>query len=92
MMGSSPVLTPLTVNPSGLLPISLGRPSPRNSPRQAVRSLGEIKEGSTDNKEQKEEAVTIRVSPHMTGGGGDQRAQMANLMKQAAQKKENSES
>jgi len=88
MMGS-PVLTPLTINPSGLLPISLGRPSPRQTPRSLA--LGEIKEDSND-KEHKEEVMTIRVSPHMTGGGGDQRAQMANLMKQAAQKKENSES
>jgi len=88
MMGSSPPLSPLNVPSTGLLPISLGRPSPRNSPRQQVRSLGEIKEDSTDNKEQKEEVVTIRVSPHMTGGGGDQRAQLANMMKQAAQKKD----
>jgi len=47
-----------------------------------VRSLGDIKE----NTEQKEE-VTPKT-PHMSGGGNDQRAQLANMMKQAAQKKD----
>jgi Ran GTPase-activating protein (RanGAP) involved in mRNA processing and transport len=83
----SPPLSPLSISVSGLLPISLGRPSPRNSPRGQVRTLGEIKEDGGEKEQKDPDAPVVKASPHHLGGD-PQRAQMANMMKQAAQKKD----